>query len=59
MLADKEATAQEVDNTAYDIQIAVWGSNSDVSAVFMGTAKDGYFDKADGGEHALPAAVLF
>ncbi len=59
VLADKNATAQEVDNTAYDIQIAVWGSNSDVSAVFMGTAKDGYFDKADGGEHALPAAVLF
>lgn len=59
VLADKNATAQKVDDTAYDIQIAVWGSNSDVSAVFMGTAKDGYFDKADGGEHALPAAVLF
>lgn len=59
LLANKSATAQKVDDTAYDIQIAVWGSNSDVSAVFMGTAKDGYFDKADGGEHALPAAVLF
>ncbi len=59
VLADKNATSQEVDDTAYDIQIAVWGSNSDVSAVFMGNAKDGYFDKADGGEHALPAAVLF
>lgn len=59
VLADKDATAQKVDDTAYDLQIAVWGSNSDVSAVFMGTAKDGYFDKADGGEHALPAAVLF
>ena len=59
LLADKSATAQEVDDTAYNIQIAVWGSNSDVSAVFSGNAKDGYFDKADGGEHALPAAVLF
>ena len=59
VLADKAVTAQEVDDTAYDIQIAVWGSNSDVSAVFSGNAKDGYFDKADGGEHALPAAVLF
>lgn len=59
VLADETATAQKVDDTAYDIQIAVWGSNSDVSAVFSGNAKDGYFDKVDGGEHALPAAVLF
>lgn len=58
-LADENTTLQEIDNTAYELYIAVWGSNSDVSAVFMGTARDGFYDKADGGAFALPAAKLF
>ena len=36
----------------------MWGSSSDIGAVFAGAAEEGFYDVADAGAHALHAAVL-
>ena len=52
------ASNAEYDQAAYELFITMWGSSSDIGAVFMGTAQEGFYDVADAGAYALPAAVL-
>lgn len=58
VLDDPDASPADYDQEAYELYIAMWGSASDIGAVFQGRVKEGFFDVADAGEHALPAAVL-
>jgi len=58
ILDDPNASPADFDQEAYELFIAMWGSSSDIGAVFQGTVKEGFFDVADDGANALPAAVL-
>ena len=58
MLSAGEATYAELDEEAYELFIAMYGSSSDIGAVFSGTTEEGFFDVADDGANALPAAEL-
>lgn len=44
---DATATGTAVDGAVYDLHLAIWGSLSDISAVYMGTAQEGFFDIAN------------
>lgn len=57
-LLDGEASPAELDQAAYELFIAMWGSSSDIGAVFAGAAEEGFYDVADAGAKALPPAVL-
>ena len=53
---DDTLTDSVVDGAVYDLYLAVWGSMSDVSAVFSGTAVEGFYDIANPDqEKAAPA----
>lgn len=55
---DAEATSSEVDGAVYNLHLAIWGSMSDISAVYMGTAQEGFFDIANPDvEKAAPVEV--
>ena len=44
---DETLTSSGYDGAVYDLHLAVWGSMNDISAVFMGTAVEGFFDIAN------------
>ena len=44
---DDSLTSSAYDGAVYDLHLAVWGSMNDISAVFMGTAVEGFFDIAN------------
>jgi len=55
-LDDESLTTSAVDGAVYQLYLAVWGSMSDVSAVFSGTAVEGFYDIANPDqEKAAPA----
>lgn len=44
---DASRSDSEIDLATYELFIALWGSNSDIGAVFTGTNVDGFYDKAN------------
>ncbi|MBE5891208.1 MAG: hypothetical protein E7282_09640 [Lachnospiraceae bacterium] len=46
-LDDNTLTDSAVDGAVYQLYLAVWGSMSDVSAVYSGTAVEGFYDIAN------------
>ena len=46
-LDNEELTSSEIDAAVYQLHLAIWGSMSDISAVFMGTAVEGFMDIAN------------
>lgn len=44
---DETLTGSSIDGAVYDLHLAIWGSLSDISAVYMGTAVEGFFDIAN------------
>ena len=55
---DPTKTSSDVDGAVYDLHLALWGSMSDISAVFMGTAQEGFYDIANPDQPKAAAAVL-
>lgn len=43
----EELTSSAYDGAVYNLHLAVWGSMNDISAVFMGTAVEGFYDIAN------------
>ena len=44
---DVSRSDSEIDLATYELFIALWGSNSDIGAVFAGTNVDGFYDKVN------------
>jgi hypothetical protein len=44
---DDSLTPSAIDGSVYELHLAIWGSMSDISAVYMGTAVEGFFDIAN------------
>lgn len=58
LLDNTSSSDADLDEAAYELYIAMYGSSSDIGAVFAGTAEEGFYDVADGGTKALPPAVV-
>lgn len=55
---DPSKTSPEVDGAVYQLQLALWGSKSDISAMFEDTIQEGFYDLANPNQPKAGPAIV-